>query len=205
MKESYLSHQLHTMQSDLQRLYITKEDLESTAGVSQRDLKAYEKLKYPRLLLLGLIGEHVQQILLLGWGLIPLSYLVKWKWLRKRQKNLFDEVEKYNVVIKAIEINDQLVAAGNKGVSLIDREKIITTLETTRANLICALKTERILRENRAFINRNSELLANHLAAMQALQISDEAREYSRLLDEALRIAQDVQTEMKTLEGEQRN
>ncbi|MCA1990755.1 MAG: hypothetical protein LDL41_01730 [Coleofasciculus sp. S288] len=87
----------------------------------------------------------------------------------------------------------------------IDREKILPPLETTKANLICALKTERILRENRAFINRNSELLANHLAAVHALQVSDEAREYSRLLDEALRIAQDVQTEMRTLDGEQQD
>ncbi|GET37695.1 hypothetical protein [Microseira wollei] len=189
------------MQSNLQKLYITPEDLKAIAAVSQRDLKAYEQLKYPRLALLVTIGGYVERILLLGWGLIPLGYLIKWKWLRKRQKSLFEEVDKYNTVIKAIEINDQLVAAGNKSASLTDREKLISTLETTRENLMCALKTERILRENRAFIARNQELLASNLAAVQALQVSYEAREYTKLLNEALEAAQAVQGEMKRLES----
>ncbi|MFB2981571.1 hypothetical protein [Microseira sp. BLCC-F43] len=189
------------MQSNLQKLYITPEDLKTIAAVSQRDLKAYEQLKYPRLALLMTIGSYVERILLLGWGLIPLGYLIKWKWLRKRQKSLLEEIDKYNTVIQGIEINDQLVAAGNKSASLTDREKLISTLETTRENLICALKTERILRENRAFIARNKELLATNLAAVQALQISYEAREYTKLLNEALEAAQAVQGEMKRLES----
>jgi len=188
------------MQSNLQKLYITPEDLKAIAAISQRDLKAYEQLKYPRLALLVTLGGYVERILLLGWGLIPLGYLIKWKWLRKRQKSLLEEVDKYNTVIKAIEINDQLVAAGNKSASLTDREKLISTLETTRENLICALKTERIMRENRAFIARNQELLATNLAAVQALQIRYEAREYTKLLNEALTAAQAVEVEMKQLE-----
>ena len=134
------------MQSNLQKLYITPEDLKAIAAISQRDLKAYEQLKYPRLALLVTIGGYVERILLLGWGLIPLGYLIKWRWLRKRQKNLLEEVDKYNTVIKAIEINDQLVAAGNKSTIVIDREKMMANLKTTRDNLTCALKTERILR-----------------------------------------------------------
>ncbi|KAB8314096.1 hypothetical protein SD81_039510 [Tolypothrix campylonemoides VB511288] len=188
------------MQPDLQSLYITQDDLKQIAGLSPRDLKAYEKLKYPRLALVPLLGEYVQQILFFGWGLIPISYLIKWRCFRERQKNILSQIENYNTVLKAIDINDQLEAAGNQGVSLTEREKAIALLKTTRANLICALKTERILRKNKEFIAANTELLGNNLTAIQALQVSHDAREYVRQLDEALKIAQDVEVEIRKLE-----
>jgi hypothetical protein len=191
------------MQPDLESLYITREELKNITGIHHLDLKAYEKLKYPRLALSVMIGEYVQQILFLGWGLIPIGYLIKWKWFRKRQKNLFDEVDKYNTVVKAIDISDRLEAAGNKGASLRDREKIIAALKHTRENLMCALKTERILRENKKLIARNPELFANNLTVSQSLQIIEEANEPGRLLSEALQVAVGVQEEMKDLEEEQ--
>jgi hypothetical protein len=191
------------MQPDLESLYITREELKNITGIHHLDLKAYEKLKYPRLALSVMIGEYVQQILFLGWGLIPIGYLIKWKWFRKRQKNLFDEVDKYNTVVKAIDISDRLEAAGNKGASLRDREKIIAALKHTRENLMCALKTERILRENKKLIARNPELFANNLTVSQSLQIIEEANEQGRLLSEALQVAVGVQEEMKDLEEEQ--
>jgi hypothetical protein len=191
------------MQPDLESLYITREELKNITGIHHLDLKAYEKLKYPRLTLSVMIGEYVQQILFLGWGLIPIGYLIKWKWFRKRQKNLFDEVDKYNTVVKAIDISDRLEAAGNKGASLSDREKIIAALKHTRENLMCALKTERILRENKKLIARNPELFANNLTVSQSLQIIEEANEQGRLLSEALQVAVGVQEEMKDLEEEQ--
>ncbi|MDJ0736873.1 MAG: hypothetical protein QNJ47_22870 [Nostocaceae cyanobacterium] len=190
------------MQADLQKLHITPEDLKQITGVSNRDLSAYRKLKSPRLALLLMIVQHIEQILLLGWGLIPLGYLIKWKWLRKRQGNLFDEINQYHQVLKAVDINDQLLAAGNSPISVSEREKVIQALETTRNNLICALKTERILRKNRAFIARHRELLGSNLTALQALEIKQEAGEYTRLINQALEVAQEVQIEMKKLEGD---
>ncbi|WP_414589853.1 hypothetical protein [Scytonema sp. PCC 10023] len=188
------------MQPDLQGLYITQDDLKQIVGLSPRDLKAYEKLKYPRLALVSLLGEYVQQILFFGWGLIPIAYLIKWRLFRESQKNLLKEIDNYNAVLKAIDINDQLEAAGNQGVSLTEREKVIALLKTTRRNLICALKTERILRKNKEFIAGNTEVLESNVSAMQALQVSHEAREYAQRLDEALKIAQNVQLEMRKLE-----
>jgi hypothetical protein len=188
------------MQPDLESLYITREELKNITGIHHLDLKAYEKLKYPRLALSLMIGEYVQQILFLGWGLIPIGYLIKWKWFRKRQKNLFDEVDRYNAVVKAIEISDRLEAAGNKGASLKGREKAIAALKQTRDSLICALKTERILRENKKFIAGTTELFDNNLTTLQALQVNEEASEHRRLLGEALQIAVGVQEEMKKLE-----
>jgi hypothetical protein len=186
---------------DIQNLYITQGELKKVAEISDRDLKAYDKLnKYPRFALFILISEYTQQILLLGWGLIPLGYLIKWQWFRKRQKKILEEVDKYNTVVKAIEINQQLVAAGNQDLNLANKEKVIATLATTRENIIRALKTERILSKNRAFIERNKELLVGNLIALEALQVTEEASEYTKMLDNVLQIAQSVQVEMKQLE-----
>lgn len=183
------------MESQLQDLYITPEDLKQIAGISQRDFKAYEKLKYPRLPLIIMTADHIFSL----WGLIPLFYLIKWKWFRKRQKNILQEVDKYNTVVKIIDINLQLEAAGNKQASLPDKDKVITLLQFIREKIICALKTERILRKNQAFIARNQDLLPSYLTALQTLQLEPQADEYAKMLNEGLQIAQEIEVEMKKL------
>ncbi|GAA6615813.1 hypothetical protein [Scytonema sp. NUACC26] len=117
-------------------------------------------------------------------------------------KILLNDVERYNAVVKAIDINDQIEAAGNPGVSLKERQKVLEALELTRSDLIRALKTERILRENKKFIISRSELFANNLATLTAMQVSEQASEHGRLLNEALQIALDVQYEMKSLQSQ---
>ncbi|NMF61434.1 hypothetical protein DP113_27535 [Brasilonema octagenarum UFV-E1] len=193
------------MQPDLQGLYITQDDLKQIAGLGRRDLKAHETLKYPGKAPLLLLGAYTEQILFFGWGLIPIAYLVKWKWFRERQRNILRQIDGYNAVLKAIDINDQLEAAGNQGVSLTDREKAIDVLKITRANLVCALKTERILRKNKEFITRNMELLESNVTAMQGIKFSHEAREYAQRVDDALQIAQQVQVEIRKLEEDKTN
>lgn len=117
-------------------------------------------------------------------------------------KILLNDVERYNAVIKAIDINDQIEAAGNSGVSLNERKKVIEALKLTRNDLIRALKTERILRENKKFIVSKLELFADNLATLTAMQVSEQASEHGRLLNEALQIALDVQQEMKSLQSQ---
>lgn len=68
-------------------------------------------------------------------------------------KILLNDVERYNSVIKAIDINDQIEEAGNPGVSLKERQKVLEALELTRSDLVRALKTERILRENKNLLS----------------------------------------------------
>ncbi|BAZ66713.1 MAG: hypothetical protein KME28_25450 [Pelatocladus maniniholoensis HA4357-MV3] len=115
---------------------------------------------------------------------------------------LLMDVDKYNSVIKAIDINDQIEAVGNVGVTIKERSKVIEALQLTKSDLIRALKTERILRENRHFIISNSELFMNNLAALTAMQVPEQASEHGRLLNEALQIALDVQHEMKRLQNQ---
>ncbi|MCP6761106.1 MAG: hypothetical protein NHB32_20705 [Fischerella sp. CENA71] len=117
-------------------------------------------------------------------------------------QTLLMDVDKYNSVIKAIDINDQIEAVGNVGVTIKERSKVIEALQLTKADLIRALKTERILRENRNFIISNSELFMNNLAALTAMQVPEQASEHGRLLNEALQIALDVQHEMKRLQNQ---
>ncbi len=112
--------------------------------------------------------------------------------------NLLHGVEKHNQIIRDIDILDQLEAVGNP-VSLSDRASVIEALNLTRADLIRALKTERILRQNRDF---NPDRFAIDLSSLRALQISDRASQYSQLLNDALQIAVDVQQELTQFQAE---
>jgi hypothetical protein len=111
-------------------------------------------------------------------------------------------VKRYNSIIKAIDINDQIEEAGNPEVVIQERESVIEALKLTKADLVRALKTERILRENKNFILSNTELFANNLATLAAMQVHEQATEHGRLLNEALQIALDVQHEMKKLQSQ---
>jgi len=148
----------------------------------------------------SLMGGAVTQLLL---------YLIWKKRVEKVKENmthslntLLHEVDRFNTVVKAIEINDKIEAAGNPEVTIKERIRVLEALKYTRADLIRALNTEKILRENKKFIINNSELLANNLATLTQMQVTEEASEHGRLLNEALEIALDVQQEMKRLHSQ---
>ena len=148
-------------------------------------------------------------VLWTGGSIQILLYLLwkgKSKFIKQNMTNslriLLNDVERYNSVIKAIDINDQIEDVGNLGVSIQAREKVLLALELTRNDLIRALKTERILRENKSFIITNSDLFTNNLAALASMQVTEEATEHGRLLNEALQISLDVQQEMKNLQSQ---
>jgi hypothetical protein len=148
-------------------------------------------------------------VLWTGGSIQILLYLLwkgKSKFLKQNMTNslriLLNDVERYNSVIKAIDINDQIEDVGNLGVSIQAREKVLLALELTRNDLIRALKTERILRENKSFIITNSDLFTNNLATLASMQVTEEATEHGKLLNEALQISLDVQQEMKKLQSQ---
>lgn len=142
---------------------------------------------------------------------LSLAIAVAWnvyRWIKAKPlatlAGLFDEVEKYHEVIKALDIIDRLIAVGNLQANLMNREDAIEALNVTRESLVCALKTERILRENQEFIGRRYELFANiesNLAALMAMDVSDRATEYGRLLNEALEIGMSVHKEVRKLQN----
>ncbi|WP_256973535.1 hypothetical protein [Nostoc sp. T09] len=115
---------------------------------------------------------------------------------------LINDVDRYNAIIKAIDINDQIEDAGNSDVSIRERQRVIEALKLTRNDLIRALKTEKILRENKNFIISNSEFFTSNLATLTAMQVTEQATEHGRILNETLQIALDVQHEMKRLQSQ---
>lgn len=150
------------------------------------------------LIILGLwVGGLTQTILYLIWR--SKSKVVKLNMTNSLQI-LLNDVERYNSVIRAIDINDQIEEAGNPEVLIKERENVLAALKLTKADLVRALKTERILRENKSFILSNTELFVNNLATLTAMQVNEQATEHGRLLNEALEIALDVQHEMKRLQ-----
>src|SRR4028119_279139 len=176
------------MRPDLQGLVITEEYLTNLIGENPNRVRYFYTAGRPK--------EPGDFLIKLG---ISISGWVKFKSVRR----LVKEVDRYSAVIRAVDINDQLEEAGNPWVGLSDREKVIQALGIMKADLVRALKTERILRENKKFIAQHPQLFTTNLTALTALQLSDRASEYGRVLDQALQIAVGVQEEMRKLQNRQ--
>lgn len=212
------------MQPDLQGLEMTKGELKHCSGVSinavfkpptlSKFLSEIAKT-FLVIILICLSGFVIAQIFPEHWlklvvidgvaaAVLLFDDLKKIYFSRKHQNlvRMFEDVKRYNSVIKAIDINDQIEAVGNPGVRLKNREQVLQALNLAREDIVRALKTERILRENENFIKLNSELFDNNLTALAALQVSDQASEHGRLLNEALQIVVDVQEEMRKLQDQ---
>ncbi|MEH2373258.1 hypothetical protein [Nostoc sp.] len=150
------------------------------------------------LMILGLwVGGLTQTFLYLIWKTRNKIVNIN---MTKSLQVLLNEVNRYNTVIRVIDINDQIEEAGNPEVIIKEREDVIEALKLTKTDLVRALKTEKVLRENKSFILSNTELFVNNLATLTAMQVTEQATEHGRLLNEALQIALDVQHEMKKLQ-----
>jgi hypothetical protein len=112
---------------------------------------------------------------------------------------LLDEVNKYNSVLEEIAFVDQLEEAGNP-VNIQDRHQVIETLQQIRAELIRALKTEKLFRENPHFTMQDFSL---DLFSWQRLELDEHAQQYEQFVNEALEIGLRVREDMKMwyLEG----
>jgi hypothetical protein len=113
----------------------------------------------------------------------------------KSLSKILEEVDKHNKLVTDIDILDQLKAAGNP-VNLDNRLGVINAINTTKQDLIRALKTEKILRDNPEF---NPEYFTVNLTTLEALKISEKATDYGQILEQALNIAINLQIEMKNL------
>ena len=102
------------------------------------------------------------------------------------------DVKDHNQVIYRIHVLDQLNEVGTK-VQLDDRSTVLEALKITKENIIKALKTERILRQNLGF---KPEKIAVDLASIRSLNIQEKSSEYGELLNEALQIGMSLQDEI---------
>jgi hypothetical protein len=84
---------------------------------------------------------------------------------------------------------------------LRNRSKTLEALALTRKDFVRALKTERILRENRGFI-ANSSMFDTNLGAIESLSVIDEAGEWNVIINQVVQVALEVNNEIKKLQIE---
>ncbi|MGB3238881.1 MAG: hypothetical protein WBB29_11325 [Geitlerinemataceae cyanobacterium] len=220
------------MKVDLEGLEISAGELRRLAGIDPMEVFRPHLLKNSRSRLNFFVQELIVSLALtpilvgflylfvlrplLGSSLLaaiaalvfmPIAIIAgRWIWRQRTTPTalvaLLDDVDRYHATLKAIDIGDRLEAAGASSATSSDRQTLISALQLTRNDLVRALQTERILRENKEFIATNPEVFANNLTAIQSLQVSQKASEYGRFLDEALQIGISVQDEMRKLQDE---
>jgi len=113
--------------------------------------------------------------------------------------SLLDEVDRYNQTVQElvshVNVIDELAKAGNP-VGIKERGKIIGAFKNMRADLIRALKTEKIFRDNPNF---NPERFSIDFMPFKTLEFDEQAKDCERLVNEAIEIGSRVQEEMKNL------
>jgi hypothetical protein len=115
---------------------------------------------------------------------------------------LLDNINTYNQAVEKaislISISDMLLEAGNpKTISDQDRKEMLDTYKTLRADLICAVKTDKIWRENPHVRPEDFTISATSTAVRY--ELSAQAKKYQELVNEAFRIAATVQEQMETV------
>ncbi len=140
-------------------------------------------------------------------AVVAIALTLVWFFYRWRQgkqlvtlSHLLDEIDRFNEVIAAVEILEELSVAKNSQLNLESREEVIEALHLTRESLICGLMTENVMRKHQQFMARKQEMFSSierNLATLQRLPIKDEANEYSRLLNEAIQIGTSVHKELR--------
>ena len=211
------------MKEDLQGLEITAKEIKRLSGIALGRVFRpptvgkfiWEILKSLAIALLLFIGylllaeiwpQHYEFLfslflILAGGNLLEDIYKIVVSARNKKLTKLFDAAEKYNTIIKALEIQAEIEAVGSTSLRLKNREQVIEALQLIREDLVRALTIERILRKHKRFISANAKLFASNLNDVTSLLINDEVSEHGRLLNEALEIAVAVRDEMKRLEN----
>jgi hypothetical protein len=86
-------------------------------------------------------------------------------------KNLFQEVIRYNNLVRGASVKLRLSAIKNE-LDEADIKKLEQVFSSMQDELVKALKIERLLRENKAVINFNSELFEKDQSSFQSLVVN---------------------------------
>ena len=122
--------------------------------------------------------------------------------------HLLDEVDRFNEMVQAVEILEELRQAdqSSKRLALDNPEAVQEALHLTRESLVCGLMSDKIMRKHQRFIARRHELFTSietNLSSLQALQATDMAGDYGRLLNEALHVGTSVHRELRRINSDQ--
>lgn len=140
-------------------------------------------------------------------GSLMLCGLLAWNlWMVLARKplrmlmRLLDEVDRYNELVKTIEVMEQIQAITPSPERSHDRTVVLTAVELTRDSLVSGLMMERILRENRGLLARQQDLmlhLEHNGANLTVLELHDRAQEYSDTVRSAIAIGLWVKAEVE--------
>ena len=123
----------------------------------------------------------------------------------KSLARLMDKVDKYNHVIQAIALIDELESASrspSRCNSLSTRKEVIQALSITKETLSSALQAEKLMRKHRKFLSSHHELFANlenNFTNLISFDLSHQVNEYTHLVNETLQIGLSVHKELKKL------
>jgi hypothetical protein len=145
------------------------------------------------------------QITLGTTALVALGWNVA-MWVRAKRltmlMHLLDDLDRYHDVLQAVDLLDQLEAAGNSQINLNNRSEVLEALRMTRDSLVAGLMTEKILRQSRGLLSRRYDLLSSietNLTSLRSLEIQHHATEYGQVLNQALQIGISVHQEVQKL------
>ncbi|WP_017659719.1 hypothetical protein [Baaleninema simplex] len=218
------------MQSDLEGLELSYGELKRLSGIDPSEVFRASLLRNRRTRLQFFLQELLTGLaltpLLVGFVylflirpvlgnslvaaiacLVVMPFLIvggRWLWRQSTTPAtlmaLLEDVDRYHATLKAIEIGDRLSDSPPQNNS--ERQALLSALKLTRDDLVRALKTERILRENRDFLANSPELFTNNLTALKAIETNHQAGEYARFLHDTLQIGIGVREEMEKLQRE---
>ncbi len=120
------------------------------------------------------------------------------------QKRLYEEVTRFNRLVRAIHVSDEIDAAGVPGARIQDRDALLKSMAVARTDLMRALKLERIMREHADVSSVEFQLFNVELTQAAAMEVEDAATQQSKLMNEAFQIARSVQIEVHKLQTQDR-
>jgi len=118
---------------------------------------------------------------------------------------LLNQVDRYNSIVKALNIYHQLEAKEHPQAKLENRDRIIQALKLIRAELIRGLKIEHILNKHKKFIAKNPDFFDPNFTLLTFLQIEKPTTEQGILLYQAFEIASEVHQQLKQLQEQKKS
>jgi type II secretory pathway component PulF len=208
------------MKEDLERLFISEKEVKKISGISMKTMRELTN-DFGEFITRHLIKRGVY--FTLAWWIIGLIFIkggafsplgaglyvillavilgVTYRNRKKERESslavILAGIKKFDYLIKKIDVADQLADAGNE-TTLSNRAKLIQGYTNMREDLIRALRTERIFRENKELVTEGVDF-SETFTTLDTFGLDNKAAEFSKDVDEAFSIMVDVQEEMKKL------
>lgn len=211
--------------TDLEELEITPGELKHWSGINKNFL--YRPATAKKIIGEGLKTFTIAGLLLISYGiwslifpelsliliiiyliiiiLLILEDMIKiWLTLTRPEcVQLFNQIDRYNTIVKALNIYEQLEATEHPQAILENRDTIIQALKLIRNELIKGLKIERILKKHKKFIQQNPQFFDSNFTDLTVLQTEKPTTEEGILLYQAFEIASEIHTHLKQLQEQQ--